>query len=145
MTTLAWRSQQPSGSRAIHLTTVNVGHSVRTLLWHFNIVQCSRRYPFIRQAGRSLGMPWCLSSPLKATFSPSKTRTGHFEKTSNPLDYGLEGRVDRLYHLIRLHVLLLCDMEISLILANLHALRKYSRLTRRSRNPNRPPLASSPV
>jgi hypothetical protein len=37
---------------------------------------------------------------------------------------GLEGRVDMIYRFICLHVLLLCDTEISFILANLHGLTK---------------------
>jgi hypothetical protein len=40
------------------------------------------------------------------------------------MGYGLEGRVDMIYRFFCLHVLLLCDMEISFILANLHGLTK---------------------
>lgn len=49
-------------------------------------------------------------------------------EASRPLSCGPEGRVDMLYHFIRLHVLLLCDMENSFILASLLCTWSYEEI-----------------
>jgi hypothetical protein len=68
-------------------------------------------------------------SKPKATFSlnASRTMAGNLE-ASRPLSCGPEGRVDMLYHFIRLHVLLLCDMENSFILASLLCTWSYEEI-----------------
>ena len=93
MSALSWQSQQDSlpATAAISLTTANVGHSVRTLLWHFNIVHFSRRYFPTRQVGESLTMAWCLSLQPKGTFSPNAPETREGQGIWRPQDFLLVG------------------------------------------------------